>query len=165
MRLWHFLAASLIGAVLLSRQAQAFVEEPFVIPTQPTASTPIWVHVTAGYCHAISDGVWDAELVLVAPGQLQLLTEGVALSPGHPFCIHPPFPYRFDIGVLPVGKYTLQVFIHDDFASPEPIGFGSVSFVVAAPASIPSSSTTTLAVLVAALVAFGALAARDSFHV
>jgi hypothetical protein len=147
--------------MLLGTTAQAFVEEPFVIPARPTADTPIWVHVTAGICHAISDGVDDAELVLVAPGQLQLLTEGVALSPAHPFCIHPPFAYRFSIGVLPVGKYTLQVFIHDDFASPEPIGFGSVSFVVSSPASIPSTSSTAIAILLSLLVATGALAARQ----
>jgi hypothetical protein len=162
MRLWQVLAGSLIGVVLLSKQAQAFVEEPFVIPALPTADTPIWVHVTAGICHAISDGVDDAELVLVAPGQLQLLTEGVALPPAHPFCIYPPFPYRFNIGKLPVGRYTLEVFIHDDFSSPEPIGVGSVSFVVATPMSIPSTSTATLAVLAVASLALGALAARDS---
>ncbi|MCI1709234.1 MAG: hypothetical protein LKM39_01695 [Chiayiivirga sp.] len=134
-------------ATLASPKAEAFVEDPFITPSAPTPDTPIAVRVHAGVCHAFSDDVDEAELVVVGPGQLRLMTEGVNLPPAHPFCIYPDFVYRFDIGTLPAGSYTLQLFINDPFAGPEPVGFGSVSFVVSAPHAIPAASPVGLALL------------------
>lgn len=151
------LFAFLLGNTLLAPRVEAFVEAPYITPAQPTPEDRISVHVRMGGCHASWDDVDAAQLTLVAPGQLHLVTDGAALPPGHPFCIYdPPFTYRFDIGTLPVGQYTLHFFIFDDFSSAEPIEFGSVDFRVAAPARIPATSMITLWVLVALVLAVAA---------
>ena len=60
--------------------------------------------------------------------------------------------------MLPEGSYTLQLFIYDAFSAPEPIGFGSVSFVVRPPARIPSATIPALAAICVLLVVTAALA-------
>ena len=153
MKCWLLSALLLCVTSLATPMAWAYVEIPYITPAHPTPDAPISVHVGAGWCHAFTDFPNEAELVLVAPGQLRLMTDGIALSAGHPFCIYLPYTYRFDIGTLPAGSYTLQVFIYDEFSAPVPIGFGSVSFVVAAPATIPSTSLSTLVAIAACLLA------------
>jgi hypothetical protein len=55
------------------------------------------VRIHASGCHGFSDDVDEAELIMVEPGQLRLMTEGINLPPAHPFFIAPDFTYRFDI--------------------------------------------------------------------
>ena len=134
--------------------AHAYIEDPYITPHHPTSNTPISVRIRAAGCHGFSDDVDEAELVVVAPGQLRLMTEGINLPPAHPFCIAPDFTYRFDIGTLPAGHYSLQVFIYDEFSAPDPVGFGSVEFDVSAPTNIPIASETSFTALVIALAGF-----------
>jgi hypothetical protein len=137
--------------------AQAFVEDPYIIPAHPTPKTSIWVHVRMGWCHTTVDAIDGAELAVAAPGQLRLVTNGAALPPGHPFCLYPPFNFRFHIGKLPAGIYTLQLLIRDEFSAPEPIPVGSVSFTVTPLETIPSASATALILALLLLAATGAL--------
>lgn len=148
------LMGTLLTAALLARPAQAFIEDPFVQPTHPTPETPISVRVYAADCHGFSDLVDEAELETVAPGQLRLITDGSVLPPAHPFCIWPDYVYRFEIGTLPAGIYTLQLFIRDPFF-PEPLPFGSVTFTVAPPATIPAAASPGLLLLGLLIAAAG----------
>ena len=138
----------LIVTSLSASSAHAFIENPYITPPHPTPDTPISVRIHAAGCHGFSDDVDEAELIVIGPGQLRLMTEGINLPPAHPFCIAPDFTYRFDIGTLPAGHYSLQVFIHDEFSAPEPIGFGTVEFEVSEPTNIPAMSGESLALLV-----------------
>jgi len=147
------LSAFLLSITLLTPRVEAFVDPPYITPQQPTPRDTVSVHVRMGGCHASWDDVDEARLTLVAPGQLHLVTDGAALPPGHPFCIYDPaFTYRFDIGKLPAGQYTLHFFIFDDFSSPAPVEFGSVDFRVAEPARIPATSVLTLFAIAASVI-------------
>jgi hypothetical protein len=152
MKRWP-LHSLLIVLSLSASAAHGFIEAPYITPAHPTTTTPISVRIHAGGCHGFADDVDEAELVVVAPDKLRLMTQGINLPPAHPFCIAPDFTYRFDIGTLPAGQYSLQVFIYDEFAAPEPVGFGSVDFLVSEPATIPASSATSVALLLSALAA------------
>lgn len=159
MKRWP-LHSLLIVLSLSAPKAHAFIEAPYITPAHPTTITPISVRIHAGGCHGFSDGVDEAELVVVGPGQLRLMTEGINLPPAHPFCIAPDFTYRFDIGTLPAGHYSLEVFIYDEFAAPEPVGFGSMDFLVTAPATIPAISLPPMALLLLALAGFACRRAK-----
>lgn len=154
------LSAYLLINTLSAPRLEASVDPPYITPTQPTPRDTISVHVRMGGCHASWDDVDEARLTLVAPGELHLVTDGAALPPGHPFCIYDPaFTYRFDIGMLPIGQYTLRFFIFDDFSSLAPVEFGSVDFHVAEPARIPATSVLTL-FAIASLVIVAAAGGR-----
>lgn len=153
MKGWPLSTIFLCVVLLVSPKALAFVETPYITPAHPTPTTPISVRIHAGGCQGFSDDVGGAELIVVGPGKLRLMTEGINLPPAHPFCIAPDFTYRFDIGTLPAGHYSLQVFIYDEFSAPEPVGFGSVDFLVSEPATIPATSTGSIALLISALAA------------
>ena len=158
MKCWLLAAMLFCITSLALPKAEAFVEDPYIMPAHPTPDTPISIHVLMGWCHASIDGVDDAKLQTVSPGHLRVITEGVVLDPGHPFCIHPPFVYRFNIGTLPEGRYTIQFFIRDDLSGAGLAGFGSVNFVVAAPARIPASSLAAKATIFLMLCLSGAIA-------
>lgn len=156
----------LLCFVSVPPRAEAFVDDPFITPAQPTPDDKISVHVNTGWCHAPTDDVNQAELIRVSPGQLQLIADGVVLPPGHPFCIHPPLTYRFDIGTLPAGAYSLQFFIRDDIGGSGLVGFGSVNFTVRAPARIPVLTPWSLAIAIALVLILSAafFPKRDSLR-
>ncbi len=154
------LATIALAAALTSSPAKAFIEDPFVTPTIPTSRTPISVNVHAGGCHGFFDQVDEAELVVTGPAELQLITDGAVPEPGHPFCIYPDYVYRFDIGMLPTGSYTLRLFIRDAFHQ-QPLPFGSVEFTVAAPTTIPATDRSSLVVLAMIFAIAAAAAARN----
>lgn len=144
----------------------AFVDTPSITPPRPSSSTPITVHVRAGDCHVFLDDVNEAELVNAGNGQLRLVVDGVAsLEPGNPFCIYPVFTYRFVIGTLPAGGYTLQIFIRDTNFPATPVAFGTVSFSVSAtPSVVPALSNEVVALTMVLMLCAGLLARsrRDS---
>ena len=162
MKCWLLPVLLLCITSLAPPAAQAFVEDPYIVPAHPTPETPIWVHVRMGWCHASLDAVDGAELQVIAPGQLRLITNGIVLDPGHPFCNGPPFTYRFDVGTLPTGSYTLQIFIRDDIGGAGLVGFGSVNFSVRSPMKIPATSIALLVALLLGVCVIGALATRRS---
>ena len=160
MKCFSLSAILLCIAAIVPHPAAAFVDDPQVVPTHPTTNKPIWVHVHMGWCHSSLDAVDGAELEVVGPGQLRLITDGVALDPGHPFCNDPPFNYRFNIGTLPAGSYILQFFIRDDISGAGLVGFGSVNFTVTPPARVPATSDIALVALSTALSIAGAVGWR-----
>lgn len=137
-------ALLLISCSLGSSKALAFVDEPYITPAHPTPERPITVHVRMGGCHGSVDAVDGAKLEMTSPGQLRLITNGDALDPGHPFCNVPIFNYRFNIGALAEGNYTLRFVIRDDLSGAGLVEFGSVSFSVRPAARIPTTSGTGL---------------------
>ena len=161
MKSWLLSAILLSVTSLAPPMAEAFVDDPYITPAHPTPQTPISVHVYMGWCHGSLDPVDGAELQVVGPGQLRLITKGVVLDPGHPLCNDPPLTYRFDIGTLPAGSYTLQFFIRDDLSGAGLVGFGSVDFLVANSAKIPATSVLTL-VAISVICIAGAVGWRRS---
>ena len=145
---------------VLPSGAFAFVDPPSISPPSPSSNFLITVHVRAGDCHAFLDDVNEAELVSVGNGQLNLIVDGVAsLEPGNPFCIYPVLTYRFVIGALPAGIYTLQLFIRDTNFPETPVAFGTVSFSVSAtPSIVPTLSEGAIAMTILLMLCLARLA-------
>ena len=85
MKRW-LISTMLYVASMLPQTVEAFVEDPYITPAHPAPDRPIFVNVYMGGCHGSLDAVDGAELQVIAPGQLRLITNGIALDPGHPFC-------------------------------------------------------------------------------
>ena len=154
----------LVATAFTTKEVSAFVETPRIEPAHPTTRTPIDMRVVAGGCHAFTDDVDDAELIVVVPGELQLIADGIAnLEEGNPFCVDPPFDYRFNMGLFAEGDYIVQLFIRDISDPGTPVAFGAVSFNVVRPASIPGSSTMSLALVGSLILLSGAVMAKRFF--
>ena len=69
------------------------------------------------------------------------------LDEGHPFCVILDHEHRFDLGTLPIGRYRLNLFLHDPDYLPAPIAFGSVEFEVSGSHAIPANSLVSLVML------------------
>ncbi len=154
-----FIAVSTIvfGFTSVSR---AYVDAPTINPPIPTVETPITVYVRAGGCHAFVNDEGEPQVVRKG-NHVDLIAPGIAsLTPGHPFCINQDFNYPFSIGTLPAGSYTLRILILDSGYPDAPFPFGSVSFDVHAPKSIPSLLPAGLPLLAAFLAAAAIVAFR-----
>jgi hypothetical protein len=153
---------ALVFLLCIPMPCMAFIDQPTITPLQPTLQTPISLHVRAGGCDGFYDLSDQAELSSSGPGQLQLIVDGEASLPvGHPFCNWPTFTYRFDLGTLPPGKYTLQLMVRDELDfNEEPVLVGSTSFIVSTAFVIPAASLGTLAGLAVAMLLTTMLAWR-----
>lgn len=140
----------------ITTQAYAAIEAPTI--TVPATRGPITLHVRAtGGC----DGFWDlpneAELSTTAPGQLQLIVDGVATLSGDPFCLFSDFTYSFYLGRLPPGTYSLALLIRDEYVfDGSLVPAGSVTFTVAPTHTIPAASPWSLALLALVVLAISA---------
>lgn len=151
----------MLATICWPSTALAFVDPPRIVPQHPTSRTPIVLAVRAGNCHGFVADAGEPELILLEPGKLKFVAAGIAsLEPGNPFCIYPVFDYRFDLGALPEGNYSLQLFIRDISLLGTEVESGSVSFAVSQPRSIPSSSWPALGAIVLALLLGGAILVR-----
>jgi hypothetical protein len=162
--------AVLVAAVLLSLPANAFIDPPIIVPARPVAGQVVSFDVRIGVCEYFqafgpSDGMTvfsdDRWRSIVRVGNTLQVTVRTAFASEPILCVYPTANFRFRLGDLTPGNYTLEVYGQDvDIPASRPL-IGSVGFVVgSAPAAVPVMTGPWILLLVVGASVFGFAALR-----
>jgi|JI10StandDraft_1071094.scaffolds.fasta_scaffold15698_8 hypothetical protein len=152
---------------LLAAPALAFVDSPVFTPAQPTSQQAVTANVRNGVCHALDITSPDSPpLRIERVGQtIQIIVAGATHLSG--FCNVPVTTDDFNLGVLPVGQYSVEVWMVDAFYSYQQtflMSSAPLTVTAAAPETIPASRPFLLMAFASlmALLATWALRRRGS---
>lgn len=152
---------------LLAAPALAFVDSPVFTPAQPTSQQAVTANVRNGVCHALDiTSPGSPPLRIERVGQtIQIIVAGATHLSG--FCNVPVTTDDFNLGVLPVGQYSVEVWMVDAFYSYQQtflMSSAPLTVTAAAPETIPASRPFLLMAFASlmALLATWALRRRGS---
>ncbi len=100
--------AILLLILLWLPAAQAYINEPYIDPPNPDSRTPIEMVVEGGICHGIT--VRPPPFHTVSGSQVDVTITFIETS--GILCNYPEGSYRYPLGQLPAGDYTLNLYKH-----------------------------------------------------
>ena len=147
--------ALVLFVAFFARSAQAFIDPPWITPSNPTIGDMVSVNIHGGACDAMLEEPGYPQIVQ-AGNSIRIVLYGVHYA-FEDFCIFPIGTTTFPVAGFPEGAYTLQVdFAYDDYLlGPTITTLGVVPFTVTSPSAAatpaPTLSPVTLLVLTLAL--------------
>jgi hypothetical protein len=122
-----------------SQSANAFVDSPVLVTTNPIAGQPVLISITAGVCDAIADGTPFPPPAVAQNGASILMTVWTVASLDPEECFYPTATAILTVGTFPVGTYVLQVDrIYLGGGGPVTETLGSLNFTVSAIPTLPT---------------------------
>jgi hypothetical protein len=154
----------LVLAVFTPR-AFAFIDTPYISPSNPDAGTTISVNSYRGVCDVLNIGIVPPAIEQHG-ANITILFTGIHEDDPE-FCYYGTGTETYPIGAFPPGSYTLDVKRrYDTFSGWVTQTLGVIPFTVAgvppqAPVEAPATGDTSLAVLLMTLTSMAWLALRQ----
>lgn len=169
MRMRRFGKLFVVGLALRAGCASAFLDPPYLTPTNPSAGETVFVNIYGGECDLVDMGIVWPPPVTQQASEITILFTGI--HEGDPqFCFYGLGISTYPVGAFAPGAYTLDVERrYMSFSGPwvqETLGL--IPFIVTGPptppqaAEAPALNAAGLAALLLALVAVASSALRRS---